>query len=330
MQSSKKIVHSEVNEKFLDQQAIDYINAGVGCNCLVVLFETGLLASLIKNRHVSEEDLHFYGDPVCLKSALITLEKSGVVKNLENGFEITELGKALANNIGLVTIFFDGYGKLISEQVQIIHDKIRKKNRLIRGDVVSKSATLISRGKIDLVISREVSLLKLAGTICDLGCGCATMLSKICNATGNPGLGFDSEVSVVRDARKRFKNINLTVEVADITRLQGIWEDVVILMQFHVFHDFTPNEKCLEIMNSYLSNFPNLKCFFYMDTVTPSPLKNQILPGFDYVHGLLGIQTRTYEETLEMFSQSAYRMVKEVPLSLPNTFLWLLVPKKRA
>jgi len=153
------------------------------------------------------------------------------------------------------------------------------------------------------------------------------MLSKICKKTGNPGLGFESEPTVVKQANKLLKNTDVTVELGNISELNGVWEDVVMLMQCHVFHDFTPEQKCIEIMNSYLTSFPNLKCFFYIDTVTPSPAHNELFPGFDYVHGLLGIPTRTYEETQEMFKNSKFKMIKEVPLDLPNTFIWLLAPK---
>lgn len=62
--------------------------------------------------------------------------------------------------------------------------------------------------------------------------------------------------------------------------------------------------------------------------VSPSPSNNQILPGFDYVHALLGIPTRTYEETISMFKKSAFFIEKELAIpELPNTFLWILSPK---
>jgi hypothetical protein len=327
MRSSKKELSIESNERLLYKKSIDYITCGVGCNCLVVLSETGLLDFLLKNATVSEKDLANYGDSLCLKSALITLSKCGVILIEEESFELTEFGRALADNIGLINIFFNGYGELISHQDQIVQHKILKKNKLLRGTSISKSAVQISEEKICPIIVKEVASLKLPGTICDLGCGYADMLCRICNKTGSPGLGFDSEAKVIKEAREKIGNTNISLHAADITKLKGMWEDVTMLLQCHVFHDFTPDEYCVKVMNSYLLNFPNLKCFFYMDTVTPSIEQDAIFPGFDYVHGLLGIKTRTYEETRAMFSKSAYRVLKEVPLDLPSTFLWLLVPK---
>ena len=204
------------------------------------------------------------------------------------------------------------------------------KQKLIKGESISKAAVIIAEKMIVPEMIREMIWMKVAGTICDLGCGYADMLSKICYATGNPGLGFDSELKVVQEAAKIFDGSSIAVELGDITNLEGIWEDVTTLVQCHVFHDFTPNEVCVNIINSYLDNFPNLKSFFYVDTVTPSAMSDELFPGFDYVHGLLGITTRNYEETIEMFSQSSYEVAKEIRLNdLPNTFLWVLVPKKK-
>lgn len=49
--------------------------------------------------------------------------------------------------------------------------------------------------------------------------------------------------------------------------------------------------------------------------------------SFDYVHGLQGILPRTYEEPIKMFTQSKYKIYKEIPIEkLPNAFLWILTP----
>lgn len=317
-----------INEPIdLRKKAMEFIAIGVGCNCLVTLEQTGILNVLLHKGSISSKDMRPFGEPTCITSALITLEKTGVIDRKGDEFFITEFGKALSEYIGLITIFFDGYANLVAQQAQIAQNQTKYKKKLIKGAAVSKASIHISEKLIDPIIIREILKVNLSGTICDLGCGYATMLAKICKETGNPGLGFDSEPKVIKQVRKRLKKTNIMVELGDISNLEGTWEDVVILMQCHVFHDFNPEQKCIEIMNSYLKNFPNLKCFFYIDTVAPSPAKNEIFPGFDYVHGLLGIQTRTYEETIKMFSESMYIMIKEVALELPNTFLWVLIPK---
>lgn len=316
------------NKSELKTMALDFISAGIGCNCLVALSEAGILKQLLKNGSIDKKVIENSNNPICVKSALVTLEKCEIIERDCNIFKITEFGMALSEYIGLITIFFDGYSTLVANQSQIVQNKCSNLANLVKWPVVAKSSIHISEKTVDIAIAQELMNLKLSGTICDLGCGCGVMLSKICHITNNPGLGFESSPSTVNQAQAQLAG-NITVEVADITNLQGVWEDVVFLMQAFVFHDFTPNENCINIMDSYLENFPNLKYFFYIDIMTPSPAKNELFPGFDYVHGLLGTSTRTYEETLNMFDQSKYTILKEVSIpDLPNTFLWILSPKR--
>lgn len=328
MQSSKKLNQPKKDSTLLKNKSINYISIGVGCNCLVVLFETGILNVLLKNGFILLGEIKTFGEPMCITSALITLEKSEVVKKEGNIFYITEFGRVLSEYIGLITIFFNGYGGLIAKQGQIVQNRIKNKKNLLKGAAISKASILISESMIDPIIIREITAVHLSDTICDLGCGYAIMLSKICKKTGSPGLGFDKELKVVKQVRKKLKRSNITIELGDISNLHSQWKEVNTLIQCHVFHDFVPEKKCIDIMNSYLTTFPNMKYFFYIDTVAPSFIKDELFPGFDYVHGLLGIATRTYEETLQMFSSSMYKVIKEVPLDLPNTFLWILSPCK--
>ena len=294
----------------------------------MALHSVGIFDALIDDQTISKDSLSKYGNPVLLYSSLITLEKSGVVSFQNEGFLITELGKEIAQFIGLFTIFFDGYGDLIRQERAIALGAKPDLNSLLRGAQISRAATAISKEMIDPPLIQEIRDLGIRGTICDLGCGYASMLSAICQNTCNPGLGFDQETAVIAETKNRLEGTDITVEVGDIFNLAGVWEDVVMLVQCHVLHDVTPNEHCASVLNSYLENFPNLKCFFYIDTMAPSITKNEILPGFDYVHGLLNIPTRNYEETIEMFRTSAYRVMKEIPLEIPNTFIWILAPRE--
>lgn len=313
-------------KKSLKNQALDFIMAGVGCNCLVALSESGVLERLVQTDGMREQELEVYDNPIALKSALVTLEKCGVVEKIAKIFKITKFGRTLAEYIGLITIFFDGYANLVANQSRILKKKIKAPEKLVRWPVISKSSVRIAEKAVNPILIEEVDKLGFSGTICDLGCGHGATLTRVCKRTGNPGLGFEGNSKTVFQARRKIRD-NIAIEVADITKLRGMWEDVVVLMQAFVFHDFVPESECISILDSYLDNFPNLKCFFYVDIVAPCSTHDGLYPGFDYVHGLLGIPTRTYEETLEIFEQSKFKMVKEIPIpDLPNTFLWVLSP----
>lgn len=304
---------------------IDFINAGVGCNCLVALSEAGFLNKILESNQLDDKKIENCANSICIQSAVLTLEKCGVFIRYEDCYKLTEFGRRLIEYIGMITIFFDGYAGLVANQAEIVKsEKPKDINKLVKWTSVSESSIKISEQMLDPIILKEMEGLDFSGTICDLGCGHGTILSKVCKQTGHKGLGFESHLETIQQAREQVY-FEVQIELADITNLQGVWDDVAVLMQAFVFHDFNPDIKCIEIMNSYLKNFPNLKYFFYSDIVTSSSDKPELFPGFDYVHGLLGIKTRTYEQTIEMFSKSNYKIYKEIPImDLPNTFLWIL------
>lgn len=315
----------------LKSDSINFISAGIGCNCLVALYESGLLNIFLESESVCREKIKNCNNPICINSALITLEKCGIIKSDIQSLSLTEFGRSVSEYIGLITIFFDGYAGLVASQADIVKlEKAVNPEKLVKWAAVSSSSIQISEKMLAPIILEEIISLELFGTVCDLGCGHGTILSKICKRTGSCGLGFESHLQTVEEARELVDR-NIGIELADITDLHGTWEDVTVLMQSFVFHDFNPEAVCIEIMNSYLKNFPNLEYFLYIDIMTPSVSKPELFPGFDYVHGLLGIPTRTYEETIEMFSRSAYKIYKEVPIrGLPNTFLWILSVRNKS
>ncbi len=314
--------------KVLSSKALDFITAGVACNCLIALYEAKLIEKLAHKDYLKKSDIEKSSNSLCVKSALVTLEKAGIFKEQESGYVLTAYGRETLEYLGLITIFFDGYGPLVANQSKIVKNRSKDNYRLVNGESVSRASRLISDKTLHPIIIDIFSRLKFKGTICDLGCGYGDLLSKVCRKTGNPGLGFDRQPEVVKKANKKTAK-NIVIERGNIAHLKGIWEDVVILMQTFVFHDFTPSNSCVKLINSYLENFPNLKYFFYVDIVSPSPSHPDIFPGFDYVHGLLGIKTRTYEETLEMFAKTKFHVEKEIKIDkLPNTYLWILAVSK--
>jgi hypothetical protein len=322
--------NNSINQNF-QNQALYFITAGIGCNCLISIKELGLFDTFISKNCVTVNDINSTTNAPLAYSALYTLESCHIVKKNGYNFELTDLGIALSNNLGLVSMLFDGYADLIAHQTEISQSSGVNCNNLIRGKSVSQSAVTLAKSTFDPVLLREVSLLEFSGAICDLGCGYGRMLSQLCEHTGNSGIGFDSEPTVVKEAAKTFEKTNISIHHADITKIDGTWEKVNLLLQCHVFHDFNPAKNCIETMNSYLNNFPNLRYFLYLDTVGPSSSHPSILPGFDYVHGLQGFLPRTYEETINIFTDSKYDMVKEVKIPhLPNTFLWILTPKGKS
>lgn len=316
-----------------NKSALEFINHGICCNCLVFLSKSSLWKSLTEGNVVSADDSTDLSIVTALESVLMILSREGILDKSHFGFRLSSFGQSLKEYIGLVNMLFEGYAPLMALQGDIAKGKrIHDFSTFINGEAIAEASLKFGENAIDTAVLEEFSKLTFKGTICDLGCGSCSRLLKICQATRQPGIGIERNASVVQQVTQRLDTIQNSLVncfCGDVTKLEGIWEDVVILMQTMLFHDFTPNEYCIKILNSYLSNFPNLKYFFYIDIVAPSKKCSGIMPGYDYVHGLMGIKTRTYEETIEMFDDSDFKMVKEIPIEVfPNFFIWILIPKK--
>ena len=118
------------------------------------------------------------------------------------------------------------------------------------------------------------------------------------------------------------------LEQADVAHLKGVWEDVEIIMQSVMIHDIADEAECIKMLQSYSTHFPNFKYLLIVDVVAAEDGSSSYMPGFDYVHGLQGVEPRKYQENIALFQKAGYRIEREYPVGLPNTFLWLLSRKK--
>lgn len=304
-------------KKHDESAALSFISSGVSCFALIFLNSIGILDELIKLGKVNIHQFNSSKDHLIIERAFLELELNGLIKKRNMVYMLTPFGIEVVHYLGLVHYIYKGYCNVLSNP--------KRKSKVDYPSVI-RGSNLLGEEFIDKIILNELTRLAINGTICDLGCGDGHRLSKICNIFKCKGIGFELESSL-----KYTKNpINTSVQIqeADITKLQGIWNDVNILIQVMVMHDFIPESMSVTTINSFLDHFPNLKFFLYCDIVAPSySLKTQ-LPGFDYIHSLLGIRTRTYEETIEIFKKTRFRLVKEILVTkMPNTFLWILIPK---
>jgi len=196
---------------------------------------------------------------------------------------------------------------------------------------IADASVLFSKDDVSLISKEFFEKYKPIGTICDLGCGNGQKLLDFQMEFGNPALGIEYSQKVVDESQRKLKahpDYNIQIEQGDITNIQGVWEDVTVIMQHYVFHDFVPSDICSNLLSRLKYNFPNLKYFVYLDIVAPCDDNPINMPGFDYVHGLLGKEMRNYRETLQMFENSGFKVLDEHPIeSLPCTYLSILVPK---
>lgn len=298
---------------------LQFISSSIGCFALSFLAKRDLLEK-IANKQLEESSLEIYEDRIAIRSAIHALMQSKIIYKKERPYTLTPLGKSVVNHISLIQMLLGGYGNLMVRSI------VEKPTRFpIHDTEVARASIPFGKNSIDPIVLEEISFLCPNKTICDLGCGIPNRLIDFCTRFGTKGLGLDCSEKTLNIGKKLTRrHLNITLEREDITKLQKTWPSVDILMQYFVLHDITPVSKCISVLYSYRSHFPNFRYFVYIDIVF-SLDDSEHMPGFDYVHGLQNIQTRTYEETVDLFKKASLSIYKERRIdALPNTYLWIL------
>lgn len=315
----------------MNKQALQFISSAISCSSMVLLDSLNLLSLFVAPSKFSPAEYysqHPEIPSITVDAAILTLEKSNVIEAHQTGFHFTALGYELYEQLPLIQILFKGYGKLIASQSAHPSQGNQHLSSLIDGKAIAEASVPFSEKYIYPQVKQEIQHRKLTRTLCDLGCGSADHLIELCTDLKLNGLGIDLDPDAMAIAKKKTQHLDhIEVLLGDITQIQTTYLNVDAVMQWHVLHDISDESTCVEVINSTLTCFPNLQCFFYVDIVTPSAQHPEFMPGFDYIHGLQNIRTRTYEETLKLFDQSQFTVEKEIKIKeMPNTFFWILTP----
>lgn len=304
----------------------NFLTTGFACHGLCLLEEAGILSKLVKQGSYKEEEILKEPNPPLVRSAIVTLVDAKVLKWKKGVFTLTDFGRYLAENIGVFLLTLVGYRKLLAKQELLLQKPYEWNESDIDYQSVALSSINFGERKVDPILMELVKEIHPTGTICDLGCGTAEKLVKLCEAAQTSGLGFERDREVVKETQKFTKgHPEIEIIQADITKLSGVWEDVELGFIGMVLHDFDKEDDCITFLRSLKKHFPRMRSLIIFDIVTMSEEVSSILPGFDYVHGLQGIQPRTHHECLEVFEKSGYEVLKEVEVPhMPNTYIWVL------
>jgi hypothetical protein len=299
--------------------AHDFVSIGIACNAFTLIDRKGILDQLLTQGSYDSK-----AASPAIKAALLSLRLANALIQENSKFYLTNLGHQLAQARGLITMLFEGYGRLMAQQ----KDNLASPSKYINGAAIALASIQFGKEHIDPLVVETIHNLKPRRTICDLGCGTADRLVKVCQTLQVPGLGLDNHP----EALKLFKNHPLiSIEQADVSHLKGVWEDVEILMQSFMAHDIAVDDDCIAMLKSYTQHFPNFKYLIIVDIVAPEDDSSSHMPGFDYIHGLQGIETRKYNHMISLFEKAGYQIVQEHHTGMPNTYLWLLryIPNRR-
>ena len=307
---------------------LDFLSKGLSCHALCLLKYSGILDIMINGEEIQENSLRFYKNPSLIRAVLATLISSNVVTFDSGAYYLTPLGKSLGEHVGAIFLPLVGYGHLFANQYTLLNDPSSWKESDINFDEIAAASIDFGLYDLDPLILRIFQQIKPKGTLCDLGCGTAKKLIKICEQSGIKGLGIEKDLSVIK-ANEEFTKNYAFVEVikGDVTDLHEVWEDVTFAMMNMVIHDITPNSSCIKFLQSLHRHFPRLQCLIVADMVSVSEDCSSIMPGFDYVHGLQGMTPRNYQETVQTFIDAGYSVINETAVpNMPNTFVWIVAP----
>ena len=315
----------------LSARALSFIEIGIACNAITVIEKAGIFNKIIDLGYFEESKLKKQSlkKQILLKSSLKTLTHVGVLSKKKGQYSMTDLGSELWESMPIIKMLFVGYGKLFSRQTDIL-SKEDFSYADLNNEAISEASKNLPLYDLEEELHEIIVKLSPSGVICDLGCGSGHRLMKLHELTGMRCLGIDlGKESIDLAKAKTSDNPFINFFQGDVTKLEEKWKEVEILMQCFMTHDISPNEFCVKTLKSYKDKFTNMRYFLVLDTFSSNTASNQdtIAPGFDYIHGLQGIPTRTYEETISLYTRAGFSIEREFKSSIfPNTCLWLLKP----
>ena len=315
-------------EKISLSSPIHFISAGVCCHAIALLDRLGIIDKILA-KEFSLQSIKSLYNPVVIQSAISTLEVNNIIKIQDEKICFTDFGLEIISHRGSIGLIYDGYRHILSNQLQIYTDQINNKNNLIDSEAIVTASVSFGKSHIDHLIQELVNDLPIEGTICDFGCGDGSRLAAICELKKCKGLGLEISKEAYEIACDKNDPAQLSFILGNTAEISFVRNDVSLLMQYFCMHDIVPTSKCIEVIRSFYKCFPKFNHFIFVDVVAPSQTIPSQLPGFDYVHSLLDISARNYEETIAMFQECDLQITKEIAVpGLPNTFIWLLTPSR--
>lgn len=321
----------ELSDLPYETQCLNFVLKGIACHALCLLKESGVLDELLNQEAVNIAKIcGNFKNSSLMRSALVTLVHAKVVVHTNGDLKLTEFGRRMAESIGLLTVPLTGYRRLFANQYELLNYPERFNCESIDFERVAWASKDFGKQELDQALKDVIKKINPRGTICDLGCGSGLKLQELCLLTNLPGLGIDLSDKVISEAVRTLpKHIDIEFVQGNISDLEGVWEDVDVALASYVFHDIIPNEECVKMLSSLRTTFPRLRSLIIVDIVASSLEDQDIMPGFDYVHGLQGVMPRTYSETMSCFSKAQYSIVEKFSVhNMPNTYIWILRPNQ--
>jgi hypothetical protein len=256
---------------------------------------------------------------------------AATIEDASGKVTLTALGEELYRERDIFVLWLDAYSDLMSYWLNSDATALPDFEKVVKGDTVAIASAAVGSRYLDEDVLALLADLNPRGTLCDIGCGNARRLVRLCKAFDLNGIGIDISSGALlaaepHIAEARRSGIDARVELGDATRLQGCYPEVAIVMQTFMTHHITPDSFCESVLRTYPLTFPNAEYFLFFDTTTSEdkPCAQLFAPGFDYIHRLQGLRPRTRSEILSVFEDAQFELLKEVTLRVPNSYAWVL------
>lgn len=313
----------KLKKENLHNKSHNFIAAGVACYAISLLDEIGLLDQLIEKRTLPSNIHLSYSNPLVVKEAIQTIKCNNIIYYEEKNYKLTLFGEILMQHRGSIGLIYNGYRNVLSNQMDIFKNSLPITNCPLDDSAISKASAQMGAEFFHKKILTILKNHSVHGKICDLGCGNGTTLMYLCRNLKLPGLGIDTSPASIEIAKKQLEpSDKITFAVEDINKICHVYNDVDVLIQSFVMHDF-PNDKYKETLQSLRKVFPNARLFLYIDAVSPEDRDSHQLPGFDYVHSLLGTKPKTLQETIQTLAECNFNIINQEPISeLTNCYIF--------
>ena len=254
---------------------------------------------------------------------------------------LTDLGFDLRKNIGFFSWFIGGYSALFENGDQLIKKKTSDWKQFVRGDYVAIGSDEANINLMQHIFDKVINTMDIK-CAADLGCGNAGRLIKMCTEnTSMKGLGVDISPAAIEVAQKNVDSNNLTDRIKlirnnvfnELVSDNPMFKEVDTVFSFMMLHDlFNISELNGSLFKKLQLAFPKADTFVFADTCLDETSKSEenypiFTLGYEFSHTLRHIQLFTKAEYYKRIEQEGMQVVKEIPFSVPNTYLFIIKKK---
>ena len=273
---------------------------------------------------------------MALECCLALMQDAGLACFDDQNWRLTDAGVDASRNIGYFVWAVGGYSAYMSALTDFLQgdNTIPSRNDAL----VALGSGMIGAAYLQAEVDSVLEGVR-PRALADLGCGDATRLAHfLVHHPGAHGIGIERSSAATAIAQKNIAANNLAermivVNADCLDRLETVafpTNNVDCVVSFFLLHDLLSQMQgsFAKVAEAVLRNFPNAETVIFADTTIDDWRSRSAAPpifarGFQLVHTMMGVKTRTLQEYIECFSGAPLNLASTVPLGVPNSYLFL-------